>query len=112
MTIPAHYHGSTISVTIALMGFAYTYLPNLTKNPLPLKLIKWQPIIYGGGQLLHITGLAVSGGYGVLRKTPGLEDGFSKAKMAMGVMGAGGLLALVGGLMFVYIMWVCLRRQK
>lgn len=112
VTIPAHYHGSTISVTIALMGFAYAYVSTISTAPIPSRLMKWQPIIYGVGQFMHITGLAVSGGYGVLRKTPGLEDGLSKAKIAMGFMGAGGLLAMIGGLLFVYIMWRCLRRQS
>lgn len=111
VTIPAHYHGSTISVTIALMGFAYAYMPRLTENPLPIRLMKWQPIIYGGGQFLHITGLAISGGYGALRKTPGVE-GTAGAKAAMGIMGLGGLLAVIGGLLFVYIMYVCLRSRS
>lgn len=106
VTIPAHYHGVIIAVTIALMGLAYALLPSLgiSATP-PYKLIFWQPIIYGGGQILHVSGLAWSGGYGVLRKTPGaLEGGMTSAKVAMGIMGFGGLLAIIGGLLFVYVM--------
>lgn len=110
VTIPAHYHGSTISVTIALMGFAYAFLPYFTSRALPTRLMKWQPILYASGQFMHITGLAISGGYGALRKTPGVE-GTAGAKAAMGFMGMGGLLALAGGLMFIYIMWVCLKAK-
>ncbi|WP_342269844.1 cbb3-type cytochrome c oxidase subunit I [Rickettsia endosymbiont of Orchestes rusci] len=54
------------------------------------------------GQILHITGLALAGGYGVLRKDASLEMSLS-AKLLMGMMGGGGLIAIVGGLMFVFI---------
>jgi len=52
--------------------------------------------------LLHVAGLALAVGYGVLRKTPGSDIPFS-AKMYMGMVGGGGLIAIIGGLMFVYI---------
>ena len=54
------------------------------------------------GQLLHVAGLALAGGYGVLRKTPGGDIALS-AKIYMGMVGGGGLVAIIGGLMFVYI---------
>lgn len=103
--IPAHYHGSIIGVTLAFMGAAYLWLPAFGyRNPASWRLAYWQPIVYGAGQLVHIGGLAWSGGYGVLRKTPGaLETGFTSAKAAMGLMGLGGLMAAVGGLMFVIV---------
>ncbi len=105
VVIPAHYHGSIVSVTLALMGIAYMLLPRFGyRHVLHWRLAFWQPIVYGVGQLMHISGLAWSGGYGVLRKTPGaLESGFSGAKVAMGFMGLGGLLAIIGGLMFVVV---------
>ena len=37
-----------------------------------------------------------------MRKTPGVEMTIS-SKLLMGVMGGGGLIAIVGGLMFVVI---------
>lgn len=103
--IPAHYHGSIIGITIAFMGAAYALLPQFGYRKVAgWKLAYWQPIIYGFGQALHISGLAWSGGYGVLRKTPGaLESGVSAAKVAMGLMGGGGLIAIIGGLMFVVV---------
>lgn len=101
--IPAHYHGSIVGVTLALMGFTYVILPKLGyKNIAHTRTAFWQPIILGGGQLLHIGGLAVSGGYGVLRKTAGGMEGLEPhVRTALGVMGGGGLLAIIGGLMFV-----------
>lgn len=103
VTIPAHYHGSIVGVTLAFMGLAYIWLPRFGyKEVAGTRLAFWQPIVLGIGQVLHVSGLAWSGGYGVLRKTPGaLEGGFSAAKAAMGLMGLGGMLAIIGGLMFV-----------
>ena len=105
VVIPAHYHGSIVGVTLAFMGAAYMFLPQFGyKDVSGSRMAFWQPIVYGGGQLLHVSGLAWSGGYGVLRKTPGGMDGLSiGVKAAMGVMGIGGLIAIIGGFMFVIV---------
>lgn len=104
--IPAHYHGSIVGVTLALMGLAYLLLPRLGYAPVRGRLADLQPWIYGLGQLLHIGGLAVSGAMGIQRKTAGAAQGLDSlaAKTAMGVMGLGGLLAVIGGILFVWIM--------
>ena len=104
--IPAHYHGSIVGVTLALMGLAYMLLPRLGYAPVRGRLADYQPWIYGLGQLLHIGGLAASGAMGIQRKTAGAAQGLDNlwAKAAMGVMGLGGLLAVVGGILFVWIM--------
>jgi heme/copper-type cytochrome/quinol oxidase subunit 1 len=103
IVIPAHYHGSTVGVTIAFMGLCYYLLPRLGYGPVPQKLATWQPILYGGGQLLHIIGLAWSGGYGVQRKTAGLAQGVDRLGevAGMGLMGLGGLISVIGGLLFL-----------
>lgn len=105
VTIPAHYHGSIVGVTLAFMGLAYLWLPRFGYVEVAhTRTAFWQPIVYGGGQMLHISGLAWSGGYGVLRKTPGvLEAHFTSAKAAMGLMGIGGMFAIIGGFMFVIV---------
>lgn len=104
--IPAHYHGSIVGVTLALMGLAYVMLPALGYQAVRGRLATLQPILYGSGQLLHITGLALSGFMGIQRKTAGAAQGLesTSAKLAMGVMGIGGLLAVIGGILFVWIM--------
>jgi len=102
VTIPAHYHGSIIAVTLAFMGLVYHLLSQLGYRAPSGRLPVWQLGILCGGQFLHISGLAWSGGYGVLRKTPG-EVISLQAKMGMGLMGLGGVIAIVGGLLFVVI---------
>lgn len=105
VVIPAHYHGSIVGVTLAFMGIAYLFLPQFGyRDVAGWRLAFWQPIVYGGGQLLHVSGLAWSGGYGVLRKTPGgLEHVSGSVKAAMGLMGLGGTVAIIGGFMFVVV---------
>jgi hypothetical protein len=54
---------------------------------------------------MHVIGLAWSGGYGVQRKTAGdaqFLDGIEKIA-GMGLMGLGGLVAVVGGVLFLVI---------
>jgi hypothetical protein len=103
VVIPAHYHGSIVGITLALMGLALIYLKDYGLNPTSSsKIYKLQPYLYGGGQLLHILGLAWSGGYGALRKTPGAAPSF-EAQLGMGLMGFGGLLAIIGGLIYVVV---------
>jgi hypothetical protein len=109
--IPAHYHGSIVGVTLAFMGVVYLVLPRLGFTISRVRMMYWQPYVYGGGQLLHITGLANSGGYGVQRKVAGAAqglDGFSEI-LGMGMMGLGGLLSAVGGLMFLIVAISALR---
>ncbi|MCC7082414.1 MAG: cbb3-type cytochrome c oxidase subunit I [Burkholderiales bacterium] len=106
--IPAHYHGCIVGVTLALMGLVYALLPRLGSAPLP-RSAALQPYVYGIGQLMHIVGLMWSGGYGVQRKVAGAEQALKSGSemFGMGLMGAGGLLAIVGGFMFVAIVARC-----
>jgi cytochrome c oxidase subunit 1 len=103
--IPAHYHGSIVGVTLALMGLTYHLLPTLGLPRPTGWMARSQPWIYASGQLLHIGGLAVSGAMGIQRKTAGAAQGLDtwQAKAAMGVMGIGGLLAVIGGILFVLV---------
>lgn len=113
IVIPAHYHGSTVGVTIAFMGTCYYLLPRLGFGALPARLAWWQPVLYGGGQLLHILGLAWTGGYGVQRKTAGLAQGVDRLGevAGMGLMGLGGLISVIGGLLFLVVCWQSMRRR-
>lgn len=106
--VPAHYHGSIVGVTLALMGLAYALLPRLGFRAPEGRIANWQPWVYGGGQLLHILGLVWSGGYGVQRKVAGAEQTLRTTQevFGMGLMGFGGLVAIIGGVLFI---WVVLR---
>lgn len=111
VVIPAHYHGSTVGVTLAFMGLAYVLLPTLGFGSADSRMAIWQPYVYGAGQLIHVLGLAWSGGYGVQRKVAGADQFLTTLpqKVGMGMMGLGGLIAVIGGLMFVV---VCLKAMS
>lgn len=106
VVIPAHYHGSIVGVTLAFMGLAYHLLPQFGYTIPTSKMARWQPYIYGGGQLMHIIGLAWSGGYGVQRKTAGAAQGLDNLPetVGMAMMGTGGGISIIGGILFVIVM--------
>ena len=114
IVIPAHYHGATVGVTIAFMGLTYYLLPRLGFGDLPERIATWQPYLYGGGQLLHIIGLAWSGGYGVQRKTAGAAQGLEGVGQTagMGLMGLGGLVSVIGGLMFLIVAYKSMSKRQ
>lgn len=105
VVIPAHYHGSIVGVTLAFMGLTYHLLPKLGFRAVISRAARIQPWIYGGGQMMHILGLAWSGGYGVQRKTAGSAQGLENLPeiAGMAMMGLGGLIAIIGGLIFVVV---------
>ncbi len=110
--IPAHYHGCIVGVTLAMMGVVYLLLPRLGYAAPCSRAAAWQPTIYGAGQMMHIVGLVWSGGYGVQRKVAGSDQILrtTQETLGMGLMGLGGLIAIVGGVMFVVIVLRALRQ--
>ncbi len=109
--VPAHYHGCIVGVTLAMMGVTYLLLPRFGFAAPSSRLAAWQPWIYGAGQLLHIVGLVVSGGYGVQRKVAGAEQVLRSTPevVGMGIMGLGGLVAIIGGILFLVVVARSLR---
>lgn len=114
VTVPAHYHGSIVAVTLAYMGLSYYLLPRLGFRKPTGRMVNWQPTVYGVGQLMHVLGLAWSGGYGVQRKTAGAAQGLDTLPeiIGMGMMGLGGLIAIVGGVMFLVLVFLAMRPEK
>jgi heme/copper-type cytochrome/quinol oxidase subunit 1 len=103
-----------VGVTLAFMGLTYDLLPRLGYAGPNRRLATLQPYVYGGGQLLHVAGLAWSGGYGVQRKVAGTDqalDGMEKIA-AMGLMGFGGLVAIIGGFLFLVIVLAAMLRPS
>ena len=105
VTVPAHYHGCIVGVTLALMGVAYDVLPKLGFANVNFKWANIQLWGYATGQFMHILGLVWSGGYGVERKVAGAAQGLDSVERVagMGLMGLGGLISSLGGLLFIII---------
>lgn len=101
---PSHYHAMIGGVNVALMGLIHVVLlPNLGRAAGSVRLVRWQIGLYGGGQVLHALGFYLAGLAGVARKTAGAEQGLDSAikLVSMGVVGLGGIIAVLGGVLFV-----------
>lgn len=104
LKIPAHYHGVTGAVSISFMGITYYLLPKLGFGRL-LSVVRFQPYIYGAGQLLYIIGLASAGFLNVQRKVAGSAQGLDTLgkTISMGIMGIGGMISIIGGVAFLVV---------
>ena len=112
--ITAHYHGTGGAISLAFMGLTLHLLPRLGYREPDLKWASLMPYIYGIGQLMHIVGLLWSGGYGVQRKVAGAAQGLHgfAQTAGMGLMGLGGLVAVIGGIMFLVVVFKAMGRTK
>jgi hypothetical protein len=110
--VPAHYHGMVGAVTLAYMGLAPLLLELTGRRVWSARLARWQPYLYGLGLVGIMAGMQWAGGHGAPRKTFGFGWANAQALVAMNVMGAGSLLAIVGGLAFVWNVGIPLLRRR
>ncbi len=115
MGIPGHFHATVVAgTTMAFMGITWYVLPLIFRRKIVGEpLAKLQPWLYGFGLALLTTGFMWAGVvYGLPRRQPDIfkfgdsplaftyEPGLF---MALGVAGLGGLLAIIGGALFVLL---------
>lgn len=111
---PAHYHGVIAGVTLAFMGLFYTvFLPALGRLAPSARAIRIQLHLFAWGQLAACIGLFLAGGHGAPRKVAGDAQGLHDlgAIVGMGLNGAGGLIAIIGGILFVWLVAKALLRD-
>lgn len=102
---PSHYHGVLGAVNIALMGLFHSLImPMLGRPTAQLRRVPWQLWLYAGGQALQCLGLFLAGGYGTPRKTAGADQGLEHigAIIGMYLNGIGALIAVIGGIIFIW----------
>lgn len=106
--VPGHYHASIGAVTVIFMAGAYQFGRLVAPHA-------WQPAqkwarlqlwLFGGGQAVFALGFALAGIFGAGRKTYGTEQSVRSAGelTGLGVMSVGGLVAVLGGLLFLGLM--------
>lgn len=102
---PAHYHGVIGGVNVALMGFFYLFvLPLLERGLIRTRGATISVVLYGAGQFLHSVGLFITGGYGAPRKVAGAVDlDILGNWIGHAGIGIGGVIAVIGGVMFIWI---------
>ena len=107
---PSHYHAVIGGVQLGLMGVVLVVvLPLLGRAIGAGRGVRLQFHLYGWGQLVHALGFFLAGAAGVPRKTTGMDQGLDTLwkKVSMGVVGMGTSLAVLGGVIFV---WMALAR--
>ena len=112
---PAHYHGVIAGINLAFMGLYYTlFLPLLDRAVVISKTIYLQLGLFAGGQTLAAVGLFLAGGYGAPRKVAGASQGLDAIGAYAGMMmnGIGALIAIIGGILFIWSMARALLRKQ
>ena len=109
--VPAHYHASLGAVTVAFMTAAYFLCAAARRESPALRSDRlWaagrrQVALFGLGQAIFVLGFAIGGFYGLGRKAYAAEQHVRSAGEVCGliVMGLGGLVAVAGGLWFLFL---------
>lgn len=111
---PAHYHAVIGGVNLALMfAFAGLFLPLLGRHFGPGRAPRAMFWLYGLGQLFWSLGMFIAGASGVPRKTAGAEQQLDAiGTLGMGISGSAHLIAIAGGIMFVWMALARLLRKE
>lgn len=103
---PAHYHAVIAAVNLSLIGLFLRFLLPVTGRAEPRgRAVRTMVWLYALGQTVAAVGLFLAGGYGAPRKTAGAAQGIEAlgAKVGLWMNGAGAAVAVIGGVMFIWI---------
>lgn len=105
---PSHYHLVITGVNLALLGgFLVLILPLLGRPMRQGRAVRLPFWLYAGGQMLWSISMFIAGLSGVPRKTVGTaEQGLATLgqKITLGVVGVGTLIAVTGGVLFLWLL--------
>ena len=110
---PAHYHGVIGGINLVFVGLFYIWLlPLLGRAVTHGRLVAWQIGLYASGQWFFIVGMFAAGGMGASRKVmgAGIDVDTISALAATSTRDLGGVLAIIGGVMFILIVLKALFR--
>jgi cytochrome c oxidase subunit I len=102
---PAHYHGVIAGVNLAFFGLFFSrFLPLLGRQFVGQRRARLILHLFAWGQLAACVGLFIAGGHGAPRKVAGDAQGLTDLvpMIGMGLNGLGGLVAVIGGILFVW----------
>jgi cytochrome c oxidase subunit 1 len=113
LRIPGHFHVTVVGgTTLAFMAVTYYVVPLIFQRDFYAKaLCRIQPYVFAVGITLAALGMSFAGSYGVPRRhwdveftgalfTAGFDPG---AKVMLGVMGIGAVIAFIGLLMYILL---------
>lgn len=119
-----HFHATVVSgTTLAFMGISYYLVPLLSRRELAApRMARWQPYIFAGGAAILTLGMMLAGQLGVPRRVADL--GYEQASVpvdlyssgprpaVMVLVSVGAVLAVIGGVMFVWNIFSTLLRGR
>jgi cytochrome c oxidase subunit I len=113
MRVPGHFHATVVSGTaMAFMGVTYYVIPLIFRKKVAFwSLAKIQPYLFAIGMLIFSMAMSFSGYFGVPRRTQDItftnapfDYQFSPiADVMLAIMAIGGLLAAVGGGIYILV---------
>jgi cytochrome c oxidase subunit I len=113
LRIPGHFHSTVVSGTaMAFMGATYYLIPLIFRKQIAFwKLAKIQPYLFAIGMLIFSMAMTFAGSFGVPRRH--WDTTFSQAPfdvqfsptadLMLGIMAVGGLLAALGGGIYILV---------
>jgi len=113
LRIPGHFHATVVSGTaMAFMGVTYYVIPLIFRREIAFyPLAKWQPWVFSIGMLIFSMTMTFAGTFGVPRRhwditfqgAPFTLDYSPAVDLLIGIMAVGGLMAAVGGGMYILV---------
>ncbi len=103
---PAHYHAMLIACALAFMALYFgLFFPLLGRRTARRHLRTAMYLLLAGGQFLHSLGLYIAGSQGVGRKIAGAEQDINTTTkyVALALQGFGGVIAVIGGMIFIFL---------
>ncbi len=111
--VPGHFHATVvIGTTLAFMALTYFLLPTLFNREVIMPgLAKWQPYLFGLGMAVFVVAMMGAGTLGVPRRHwditfagTALPHEFpGTVWLMLGIMGVAGLVAIVGGTIYIFL---------
>jgi cytochrome c oxidase subunit 1 len=111
--VPGHFHATVvIGTTLTFMALTYYLIPVLFKREMIApRLAKWQPYLFGFSMYFFCLVMMGAGTLGIPRRhwdlsfsgMPMAYEWPGAAYLMMGLVGIGGLAAIVGGAIYVYV---------
>ena len=111
--VPGHFHATVVvGTTLSFMALTYYLIPVLFKREMIAPtLAKWQPYLFGLSMYFFCLVMMGAGTLGVSRRhwdmafdgSPLAYEWPGAAYMMMGLVGIGGVVAIIGGAIYIYI---------
>lgn len=111
--VPGHFHATVvIGTTLAFMSLTYFLIPTLFQRELIMPgLAKWQPYLFGLGMAVFTLAMMGAGTLGVPRRHWDITFAGTALPyefpgtvwLMLGIMGVAGLVAIVGGAIYIFL---------